>query len=268
MSGMQAFAADGSVREPGKPSGVDAVAVVIPAWQPEERLRQLVSELRLAGIGQVILVDDGSTGERRSLFDDLVRLQGVQLRRHAKNRGKGRALKTAFAYVLQARPELTGVVTADADGQHLPEDIVRVARQLAAQPDRAVLGVRSFAGDVPALNRFGNLLTRWIFALLAGHRVTDTQTGLRGLPVAMLSALGALPGERYEYEMVMLASLCQQENGPVEVPIQTVYLDGNRASHFHPFWDSLRVYGALVRTCVQRWRIGMHGTRKPRLRPA
>ena len=223
------------------------IAVVIPAWQPAQPLLALVSELRPAGVRQLVLIDDGSDAGSRPIFDALGSLAGVQEMRHSVTLGKRSAQKWAFQHVLSSMPTIHGVVTADADGQHLPKDIVAVSRRLAANPDRAVLGTRDFHAGIPWRSRVGNLFTRKIFALLTGHAVRDTQTGLRGLPVSLLPELLQLPGERYEYETVMLAHLCQTGQVPLEEPIETVYLQGNRASHLRPVRDGLRVYRALFR---------------------
>ena len=85
----------------------------------------------------------------------------------------------------------------------------------------------------------GNHLTRLIFHFFSGHQVSDTQTGLRAFPSAPLPDLLALPGERYEYEMTVLAHLCRYGNSPIEVPISTIYIDNNRSSHFNPTRDSM-----------------------------
>lgn len=270
MAKEPALRSSNSPVSPG--SDLSEVVVIIPAWQPDRRLTQLIAELQEAGVAHLVVVDDGSSPDTDAVFSDISAKGDVAVCRHEHNLGKGRALKTAFRHVLANLPGVRGVVTADADGQHLSADIVRVAQQLARTPDRAVLGVRSFTGNVPFRSRWGNALTRQIFALLTGHRVSDTQTGLRGLPMRMLPDLLTLPGDRYEYEMAALAHLCQARDGlPAEIPIQTVYLDGNRSSHFHLLRDSLRVYGALFRVCWLRWKIGglpAGKTDKPRLRPA
>ncbi len=253
-------------------SGLSEIAVIIPAWQPDQRLVELLEELRASGITHLVVVNDGSSPRVDSVFRAVAAVEGVTLCRHEHNLGKGRALKTAFRHVLATMPNVKAVVTADADGQHLPADILRVAWQLARTPDRAALGVRGFTGNVPFRSRWGNALTGQVFALVTGYPVSDTQTGLRGLPLRMLPELLRLPGERYEYEMVMLAHLCQaDENAPVEVPIATVYLEGNRSSHFDPLRDPLRVYGALFRVCSRRWKHAGRRTEKTdkrRLRPA
>jgi glycosyltransferase involved in cell wall biosynthesis len=205
--------------------------VLIPARAPEKRLLDLVQELVAAGFGAVIVLDDGSPSSRAEIFDAAARIVGVHRLRHAVNLGKGRALKTGINYFLNELPEFTALVTADGDGQHTPADIVRVAQALPAAHGRAVLGSRLFAEDVPLRSKFGNLLTRQVFRLATGTKLGDTQTGLRAFPRDLLAELLLLDGERYEYEMTVLAHICRSGRRPLEVPIETVYLDGNKSSH-------------------------------------
>ena len=234
-----------------------SLCVLIPAWQPDAALLSLVTDLSRRGFGTLLVIDDGSRldgspGQRSTpacepIFAQIAKLPGVELERHATNLGKGRALKTGFHRLLEERGHVLGVVTADADGQHTPEDIEKVARALLSSNPRPVLGSRCFEHGVPWRSRLGNTLTRAIFGLLTGTRLADTQTGLRGFPLALLPELLTLGGERYEDEMTVLAHLCRSGRTPLEVPITTVYLDNNRASHFHPVWDSVRIYLVLFR---------------------
>jgi glycosyltransferase involved in cell wall biosynthesis len=225
----------------------DHLTVLIPAWQPEQQLAVLVAALVAQGFGAVIIVDDGSTQSCAALFEEIALLPRVHVLRHAVNLGKGRALKMGINYFLNEMAEMDGLVTADADGQHTPADIVRVAQALLNSRGRVVLGARSFVGDVPLRSRFGNGLTRYIFAFVTGAKLADTQTGLRAFPRKLLPELLGLEGERYEYEMTVLTHVCRLGAGPLEVPIETVYIDGNRSSHLDPVWDSMRIYFVLVR---------------------
>jgi putative flippase GtrA len=227
--------------------GLAQCAVLIPAREPESSLTGIVSGLIEAGFGAVLVLNDGSSSACDALFDHVARMPRVHLLRHAVNLGKGRALKNGINAFLNNFPSLTHLLTADADGQHLVADIVRVAQAAVASTTRVVLGVRVFAADVPLRSRFGNLLTRQVFALVTGTKLADTQTGLRAFPRAILLPLMLLEGERYEYEMTVLAHLCRQGWRPIEVPIQTVYLDGNKSSHFDPIRDSMRIYFVLAR---------------------
>ncbi|WP_047492157.1 bifunctional glycosyltransferase family 2/GtrA family protein [Terriglobus sp. TAA 43] len=224
-----------------------SVVVLIPAWHPDERLLQLVTELQAHLRLRIVIVLDGDQEQYPQIVESLSNLESVTLLKHVVNLGKGRALKTGFNWILAELPTAIGVVTADADGQHTPEDIVRVAEALIVEPKRFILGARSFHGDVPFRSRMGNSITRNLFWMLAGRRIQDTQTGLRGIPLHRLAGLMTLNGERYEYEMNMLAYLCRSGAPPVEVPIRTIYIENNRSSHFDPIRDSMRIYFVLLR---------------------
>jgi len=223
------------------------IAVLIPAREPSPQLPALVDALCAAGFGAVMVLDDGSSAAAQPVFAALARREKVVLLRHAINLGKGRALKTAINHFLTELPGYEGLVTADADGQHAAEDIVRVAQALHEQPTRVVLGARTFSPDVPLRSRLGNEVTRSVFGFVTGRKLMDTQTGLRAFPTARLPELLPLDGERYEYEMTVLAHICRGSQAPVEVPIQTIYIEGNRSSHFDPIRDSMRIYFVLLR---------------------
>ena len=181
-----------------------AYAVIVPAYRPGAEMLELVRELVARAVPAIVLADDGSGPAYADRFAQAAALPGVHLVRHAANQGKGAALKSGIRYALTAFPGLTGVVTADADGQHDAADIVRVADILIAQPDALVLGARTFSGEVPWRSRFGNLLTRIVLRAAIGSKLTDTQTGLRGIPAAAEDVMAArdlllaeLTGARY-----------------------------------------------------------------------
>ncbi len=162
---------------------------------------------------------------------------------HAVNQGKGRALKTAFNFCLQEFPGLVGVITADSDGQHTPDCILDCAEALIEHPDSLILGCRCFEGeDVPVRSEFGNKCTRVVMKYLTGITVSDTQTGLRGIPAAFMQQLLMVKGERFEFETNMLLETKTRKIPIVEVPIKTIYIEENKTSHFNPIKDSVRIY--------------------------
>lgn len=223
------------------------VAGVIPARNPAPQLPQMVRQILAGGLRCVVVVDDGSAPDCARTFEELARIPGVRVLRHATNCGKGAALKTGLNFVGCEFPEAAGVVTADADGQHAPEDVVRVAAALAAEPGSLVLGARRFGDGTPWRSRVGNLLTRWLTQLLVGRRLQDTQTGLRGIPRALLPVLLTIPSNGYEFELDMLIA-GKHRGVPVrEVAIRTIYAGDNRCSHFNPLLDSMRIYFVLLR---------------------
>ena len=227
------------------------IGVLIPVWQPPADLPELVENLILRGFGRVVVVNDGSHEEYRPLFNRLKALDLADIVEHSQNLGKGRALKSGLSFLQKHVPALIGAVTADADGQHLPDDIQRVGLRLLSSGERCVIGARTFDRSAPFKNRMGNRFTAMIFRTLTKCRVSDTQTGLRGLPRSQWKVLLGVPGERYEYETAMLVQLCRSGQPPLEVPISTVYLNGNRSTHFRPFRDSFKIYGALLRALLR-----------------
>jgi glycosyltransferase involved in cell wall biosynthesis len=227
-------------------SSLQWLAVLIPAWRPDPHLVRLVEELRGRNFSEIVVVDDGSGGGFEEIFLTLDDMPGVTILRHQENMGKGCALKTGFAYLLSGRSGVAGVVTADADGQHRPEDIGRVGSCLLQSHTDVVLGARDFKGNVPWRSRVGNTMTRYLFSVLTAQSPHDTQTGLRGLRRDVLPLLLCVPGARYEFEMRMLVCLYRAGFRVTELPIATVYEDGNRTSHFRPVRDSARIYTALL----------------------
>ena len=228
-------------------NALDKCVVLIPAYQPDEKLLKLLAELRPI-FKRIVLVDDGST-KSTGVFAETSKLCDAVLV-HEVNRGKGAAIKTGLVHILNEYPDASGVVTADADGQHIVRDIVRVAEQMVENPNGLTLGVRRFTGKVPLRSIIGNKFTIYIFFLLTGMKVSDTQTGLRGIPSALLRRTSKLPGKRYEYEMTMLADAKRHDAPPVEVPIDTIYIQDNASSHFHPIKDAIRIYRSLLQFCI------------------
>ncbi len=216
--------------------------VVIPAYEPDAKLEALVQALikKIA----VLVVDDGSGGAYAGIFRAVEEMGAIVLR-HDQNYGKGVALKTAFEYLLKSGAN-SHAVTADADGQHRAEDILVIASVLEQGADTLLLGVRDVS-RMPFRSRFGNTITRFVFRAFTGLNISDTQTGLRGIPANLIGKMLTVTGDRYEYEMNMLLALKKWSISFVELPIQTIYLDGNRSSHFHPIKDGFRVFAQLFR---------------------
>jgi len=223
------------------------ITVIIPAYKPGRELLDTISGLTEVGFEDILVVDDGGGEPFAALFAEVAAIPACTLLRHEVNRGKGAALKTAFAYFLQNRPGYAGVVTADADGQHLPCDI-RAAADKMASSGSTVLGVRDFSDPaVPPRSKSGNRITCAMFRLFFGMRITDTQTGLRAFPTKDLPVIASAAGDRYEFETNMLFLINRCGLPMEEVKISTVYIDDNSSSHFRVVRDSLRIYALLIK---------------------
>jgi glycosyltransferase involved in cell wall biosynthesis len=222
--------------------------VLIPAYEPNQRLIDLVQTLAAdVRVNRIIVVNDGSSSACDSIFKTVSLFPKTTLLVHPVNRGKGAALKTALQEAKNA-PDDSIAVTIDADGQHRPEDMFAVLEALQNHPKALILGARRFdLSNVPLKSRLGNTITRAITSYLIGQRITDTQTGLRAFHYQHLDALAKIEGDRYEYEMNVLLACGKLGIPIIEVPIETVYLDNNAASHFNPVLDSIRIYKRILR---------------------
>lgn len=216
------------------------MVVVIPTYNPDWHLIQVIQELHQKTTYPIVIVDDGSTKEIGSILLHLGKKDLVLS--HNVNRGKGAAIKTALAYIKDNMPEEEGIVFVDGDGQHRIDDVIEIAEALQFYKNDLILGSRTFAGDIPWKSKVGNTITRTVFHIVTGVKLMDTQTGLRAISTRYLPELLAIQGERYEYETNVLLEFCRNKIPILEFPITTVYEDGkNRTSHYRPFADSLRI---------------------------
>ena len=218
------------------------VAILIPSYEPEERLIRYVDDLASRGLCRIVVVDDGSGESYRGIFDRLGEKPFCTVLHHDVNKGKGAALKTGYAYIHGQMPDVAGVVTADADGQHSPDDCARMAAALVEDGDSVFIGTRDFSfGKVPFRSWIGNRWSSLTFMLVLGRWLPDTQTGLRAFPMDLLPLQMSVSGDRYEYEMGVLMTMVRKGVSLKTLPIRTIYENGNSCSHFNPIKDTIRI---------------------------
>ena len=225
----------------------DLSKIVLPSLDPDEKLIAVIDGLLEHGFSDIILVNDGSKAENLHYFTDLAEQHAeIHLLHHEVNKGKGAALKNAFRWFLENRPEGVGVVTVDGDNQHHPEDTRNCCEHML-KTGHTVLGCRDFnQEDVPARSSFGNKTTSMIFKIFVGMTISDTQTGLRAIPRKVLEKLVDVYGDRFEYETNMLLAFKTMAIPFDEVKIRTVYIEENKSSHFRVIHDSWRIYKLIL----------------------
>ncbi len=223
------------------------ISVVLPSLDPDEKLAIVIDGLLKYGFREIILVNDGSKPENLHYFADAAEAHPeITLLHHPVNRGKGAALKTAFRWYLENRPQGKGVITVDGDNQHHPEDCRNCALEML-RCGHLILGCRDFSlPQVPFRSRTGNRITRDVFRIFCGMKISDTQTGLRAIPAEALRQLVTVKGDRFEYETNMLLALKEQAIPWSEVKIRTVYIEENKSSHFRAVRDSWRIYKLIL----------------------
>jgi glycosyltransferase involved in cell wall biosynthesis len=224
-----------------------SMVFLIPSYQPTEILCSLLQEIRLRDSSPIVVVDDGSGSEYQAVFHRAKQVPGITLLTNAVNLGKGAALKHGMNYILVNYPDCRGTVTADADGQHSAADVLKVAAEFRNSADSIIFGTRQFGLDVPMRSRFGNLVSRHMYRLFIGVDLSDTQTGLRGIPRSLMERCLTIRANRYEFETEQLVVIKSARVPIREIPIATIYIDDNRASHFRPILDSVQIYFVLLR---------------------
>lgn len=234
------------------PPGRPRLFLVVPAYNAGSVLVDVIDRA-LPLVDHIVIVDDGSREADRPTFETCDSHAKVTVLRHRKNLGKGFALKTGIEHCLRDMQARDSILTMDSDGQHAPEDIARFSACKAQHPDAGfILGERRADDKMPPKSRLGNTLARLLFKIQFGGDIHDTQSGFRLLSrdFAQQFIQRVRPG-RYETEMDMLILASRTLNEIHTVDIDTIYLEGNRRTHFKAVTDSLSItklflkYGAV-----------------------
>lgn len=222
------------------------IVLVIPAFEPDLRLVELLTALYGSWAGPVVVVDDGS-GERFSPVFERCRQLGAQVVVRESRGGKGEALKSGFDAAGHLKPRPFGVVCADDDCGHLPKDILAVACSLAGAPGSLLLGCRDFSEPgIPGLTHFANFCTRTAVRLFCGVAVSDTQSGLRGLPIDFALRMCEEEHRGFEFEAAMLAEAERSGIEFVETPIDYTGDPTAPGSDFRPVVDTARILSVML----------------------
>ena len=218
--------------------------VIIPVYNNVGTINDVVQRT-LRYCKDVIVVDDGSTD---GSSDSLSKLGAVVVR-YERNRGKGYALKTGFKEA-KARG-FERAITIDADGQHFPEDIPVFAAQAKEHPDAMFVGRRNLKMEnMPGGNTFANKFSNFWFRLQTGVNLPDTQSGFRLYQLNRIGRLRFLTC-RYEAELELLVFQCWKGVPMRPVGINVYYPpEGERVTHFRPFWDFFRISVLNTALCL------------------
>ena len=221
--------------------------ILIPAYEPDDRLIELVKEID-RDIFDIIVVNDGSGDNYNNIFKQVGKY--VKLIEYDKNMGKGYALKTGFKYIKENYFNDYVVITMDSDGQHTIKDAVKLCNYVEEHPDTLVLGMRKRSGKTPLRSRIGNGITKFVYSVVTGIDIYDTQTGLRAFSNNIIDNLIDIKGDRFEYEFNCLLELSRMGIDIYEIEIETIYIDNNSGSHFSTIKDSFIIYRDIFKFSI------------------
>lgn len=217
--------------------------ILIPSYEPDEKLIDLVNELNKNKL-EIVVVNDGSNENYNEIFNKIDKKAKVLS--YDTNRGKGFALKTGLSYIKQNYNDYV-VVTMDSDGQHSVKDAIKLSDYSIKHPKELVIGKRIRSGKTPLRSRLGNSITMLIYRLATKVKVYDTQTGLRAFSNKLMDFMLEVDGDRYEYEMNVLLYAPSNDIKIKEIEIETIYIENNSGSHFNTIKDSYRVYKEIIK---------------------
>ncbi|MGV7220114.1 MAG: glycosyltransferase family 2 protein [Nitrospinales bacterium] len=214
------------------------LAVVIPAYNEESTLRD-VTELTLAHINKVVIINDGSTDNTSDQLESLP----VEILSNNKNEGKGFSLWRGFHHLME-NEDYDALLTLDGDGQHAPEDIQSLIEEYKKYPNELIVGLRvGRDSSAPPIRYFANQFANFWISWAAGRRIPDSQCGFRIYPVSLLRKLQGKSNEYrgFVFESEVLIDAARLGFGIRPAPVRTIYKEGRRKSHFRPVADSTSI---------------------------
>ncbi len=220
--------------------GGERYVVLIPAYNAERSVGGVVAEARKV-MEDVVVVDDGS----RDRTGDAARDAGAHVLVHARNRGKGAALKTGFAYACERGYD--GVITLDADGQHLPHEIPKFIECREETGADLIIGGRAHLFDKMLTHRrLANRVSAWSIAKASKTGISDSQSGFRFYSANLLRAI-KLHTDGFDMESEVIVRAGCGGFKVVTTPIDLGFVDGVSTSHYKPLADTLRIAWTVFR---------------------
>lgn len=209
--------------------------MIIPAYNEEKRIGKVLQRIP-EFVDEVIVVDDGSkdrTSEVAEKFNAKVIV--IKLK---QNQGKGKAMSEG---IKEASGDI--IVFIDADGQHRPEEIIKLVEPIVNGEADFVIGSRLIKaqGERPLIRKMSNFITTYLTRLKLGIRIRDTQSGFRAIRREFLPEIES---KRYEVETEVLIKAVKKGARVKEVPVSMIY--GVETGHFR-FEDIVRFLKVLLK---------------------
>lgn len=210
------------------------ILVVVPVYNNGKTVAGVVRDVLALGL-PLLVVNDGSTDSSSQVIDGLA-VPHIDVPR---NRGKGRAIRSALAWAKERN--YSHIITIDADGQHAARDIPRFIDRIKDAPEKIIIGRRLFSDKTPGKSRFGRRWSNMWIRAASGARTRDSQSGFRAYPVVPLAEMTFL-GSRYEFEVEVLVRAVWAGLGLDEVDVSVQYFPGREGvSHFRAGRDNARI---------------------------
>ncbi|MCD6229154.1 MAG: glycosyltransferase family 2 protein [Candidatus Omnitrophica bacterium] len=208
------------------------VWVLIPAYNEEDTLGQILEELKKKSLS-VLVVDDGSWDNTSRVAED----KRVVVIRNKRNFGKGLSIKRGIRYLLD-KEDFDYLITMDADNQHSPQDLEKFLEE-AKKGETFIIGNRmDEPRGMPKIRVFTNKLMSWFISKMVKQKIPDTQCGFRLIKRDILEKIN-IETDKYQIESEILIKAAKRGVRIKSIPIKSIYFK-NAKSKINPIMDTIR----------------------------
>lgn len=209
--------------------------VIIPTYNNEKTLKRVLDKT-LDFTSDVIVVNDGSTDSTSTILKAYPHIVQIHF---PQNQGKGMALRAGFKESLKRN--FTYAITLDSDGQHFPEDLAIFVKEIKQNGEALLIGDRNMKQEgIPGKSIVGNKISTFWYWFETGLQLQDTQSGYRLYPIKRMEKLKYFT-RKFEFEIEVIVKAAWEGIPVKNVPIQVLYDESERVSHFRPFKDFTRI---------------------------
>jgi len=209
--------------------------VLIPTYNNERTLNRVIDGV-LKYTEHIIIINDGATDSTPEILKTYPNLEQIHF---PQNKGKGVALREGFKKAHEL--EYAYAITIDSDGQHYPEDIEVFISAIEKSPNSLLIGDRNMTQEgIPKKSSFGNNFSNFWYTFETGVKLTDTQSGYRLYPLEKLANLNYFTN-KFEFEIEVIVRASWKGVEVKNVPIQVLYDESERVTHFRPIKDFTRI---------------------------
>jgi len=182
------------------------IYVIVPAFNEQNVIKDIINNL-LKNFSNVIVINDGSNDKTLETINDL----DIKILNHEINLGVGAAVQTGFDYVSDI-PDAKAVITFDADGQHLVDDAVAMAKEILICDEGIIFGTRfpKHSKNIPKVKRIVLKLIAKITDLVTGVTLSDAHNGLKAYKVSTIKEL-ELQFSSYSYESELITQVAKKK---------------------------------------------------------
>lgn len=200
---------------------INKLTILIPVYNEVKLLEEILLKVESVNIGsiekEIILVDDGSTDGTRDLLKKIQQSKPYKIYYHAKNMGKGAALRTGLTYA-------TGdiILIQDADLEYDPSEYSKLIQPIIDSQTDIVYGSRLANKEntkgFSMLHYLGNKFLTLATNILYGANITDMETCYKVFRYDVIKNM-QIKSNKFDFEPEISAKILKRKHKIIEIPI-------------------------------------------------